>query len=231
MKPGDPEPAVEAFPAPPDSICDEKARLRTALRRRLVAVADGARREAGRRAADHLAGSPAWHSLGTVAAFVSLADEIDTAPLIETVWSAGKRLLLPRVLDRDRLDFAEQSPGGPWHVGRFGIREPRVGAPSVSLGVADLVVVPALAFDRRGGRLGRGAGYYDRALAPLERAGGRPMLVGLALAVQLVDRVPRVAHDVLVDRVLTERGFAEGAAVGPAAEGAGVAAGEREIGE
>ena len=75
--------------------------------------------------------------------------------------------------------------------------------PGESLCGIDLVLVPGIAFDRFGGRVGKGAGYYDRALAPLDKQ-SRPALLGLGFALQLTQRVPMTTHDVYLDAVVTE---------------------------
>ena len=107
----------------------------------------------------------------------------------------------------DTLEFAACSSLDTLGTGRFGIREPTSQHPVVSLADADVVLVPGLAFDGRGGRLGRGAGYYDRALAPIGSVDARRALIGVALSIQIVPAVPMDARDVAVDRVVTERGW------------------------
>lgn len=89
--------------------------------------------------------------------------------------------------------------------GRFGVLEPPAGAPEEAPAVGDAVVVPGVAFDRAGGRLGRGGGHYDRAFPP--GAPGAPLLVGFAHAFQLVECVPSDSHDRRMDAIVTERGM------------------------
>lgn len=196
-----------ADPGEQDEVARAKAQMRRERRALLCSVPAEALREAGSRIALHLASDPAWSAARVVAAFASLPDEVCTEPLLRAAIAAGKQVLLPRVQDGGRLDFVELSMSEGWRVGRFGIREPAGASEAVPLTSADVVLVPGLAFDRAGGRLGRGAGYYDRALAPCLRSAARPALIGLALASQIVSRVPRSAHDVRVDRVVTERGW------------------------
>lgn len=119
----------------------------------------------------------AYRRAGVVTAYAGLGSEARTGPFLRSLLEAGKRLVLPRV-DRERgalglyeiRDLARDPEAGVW-----GISEPK-GNPraAVDLGAVDLALVPGAAFDLRGGRLGHGAGYYDK---PLGGAGGLPPLV------------------------------------------------------
>ena len=137
---------------------------------------------------------PLAASAGTVAAYASVGAEPPTGPLLDAL--RGRRVLLPVLLDDDDLDWAALSADG-LTAGRRGLQEPigpRLGRDAVA--ACDLVVVPALRVDRRGTRLGRGGGSYDRALA---RARGR--VVALLHDGELVDALPADPHDVPVDAV------------------------------
>ncbi|MBK8260601.1 MAG: 5-formyltetrahydrofolate cyclo-ligase [Nannocystis sp.] len=158
-----------------------------------------------------------WREARGIAAFVGVRGEPDTRALLVRALAEGKRLVLPRVLrDSGRLSFvavedlATLRSGQP---GRFGLIEPpqragelAAGSPGAALGV-DLVLVPGLGFDRRGGRLGFGKGYYDRALAPL-RDERLPARVGVCfgefLAPAEAPLIPCAEHDVPVQWVVTE---------------------------
>ena len=189
----------------------EKEVLRRRMRARLAAlpptsVAD----RAGRVVAERVTGGARWRDARTVAVFASLPGEIPTGPLIQAAWTSGRRVLLPRVIAKGALSFHVHVQESPLEPGTFGVAEPSASAAEASLTEADLVFVPGLAFDRRGGRLGRGAGYYDRALAealggdtPRWRA-GETATIGLAFAMQIVDAVPMEPHDVPLDAVITE---------------------------
>jgi 5-formyltetrahydrofolate cyclo-ligase len=171
-----------------------------------TAVAD----RAGRAVAERVTGGVRWRDARTVAVFASLPGEIPTGPLIQAAWTSGRRVLLPRVIAEGALSFHEHVKDAPLESGTFGVAEPSATAAEASLTEADLVFVPGLAFDGRGGRLGRGAGYYDRAIAealagntPRRRA-GESATIGLAFALQIVDAVPMEPHDVPLDAVVTE---------------------------
>ena len=136
-----------------------------------------------------------------VALYVPVGAEVDTGELAHRAAAAGKTLVWPRsVPGSRRMVFASCSPG-EMVPGPLGAPEPPAWAPAVPPGSIDLFVVPGLAFDPAGGRLGRGGGHYDATLAALPPGAPR---VGLAFEAQLVPEVPREPHDVALDAVVTE---------------------------
>ncbi|MFI0239781.1 5-formyltetrahydrofolate cyclo-ligase [Streptomyces sp. NPDC016845] len=147
----------------------------------------------------------------TVAAYVSVGGEPGTAPLLDALRARGTRVLLPVLLDDNDLDWGVYE--GPsslvavQHPGRIALLEPggeRLGPDAVL--AADVVLLPGLAVDGRGMRLGRGGGSYDRVLARLETAGARPALVVLLHDTEVVAHVPEEAHDKAVHAVVTPSG-------------------------
>ncbi len=143
-----------------------------------------------------------------VSAYWPFRTEIDPRPLMQRLIRAGVRIALPLTPAKgsdEPLRFCTWSPGDGLCPGGFGVHEPHPGAETVE---PDLLLVPLLAFDRRGGRLGYGAGHYDRTLQRL-RAIKPIRAIGLAFAAQEVDAVPTQAHDKPLDAILTERAFIE----------------------
>lgn len=138
-----------------------------------------------------------------LAAYSSLPGEVDSKSFFELAHSAGKRLLLPRILGDD-LEFVRVSEGEELVPGRYGIDEPRPERSARRIDPAAIVLVPGIAFDFEGGRLGRGAGYYDRALASIRLVSEETIFVGVGFQSQIVERVPMDPHDVRMDGVLTE---------------------------
>lgn len=139
-----------------------------------------------------------------VALYAAMRGEVGTDLIRTRCLAAGVHLYYPRVMDDGELSFFRHREGDGWVPGRFGIREPRpLPGDEGARGGFDLVVVPGLAFDSRGRRLGQGFGCYDRFLAAL---GGTAVTVGLAFTRQLVPEVPVDAWDVPVDAVVTEDG-------------------------
>jgi 5-formyltetrahydrofolate cyclo-ligase len=140
----------------------------------------------------------------SVAAFSSIQGEVDTLTLLEGVLKAGKKLYLPRVSkDRSQLGFYEVKDLTKLEPGAFGILEPQPRRPA-RVGDLDMMILPGLAFDRRGSRLGFGKGYYDRILPSLKKSA---LSVGLCYSFQVIDRVPVNGADVPVKALLHEKGF------------------------
>ncbi len=143
---------------------------------------------------------------GVVAGYVPFHSEIDPRPLMRALAARCARLCLPVAPTRGSdapLSFRAWREGEPLERGGFGVPEPEPGAALVG---PDLLLVPLLAFDRAGGRLGYGAGHYDRTLAILRAR--RPIIaLGLAYAAQEVERVPTEPHDARLDGIVTERAY------------------------
>jgi 5-formyltetrahydrofolate cyclo-ligase len=138
-----------------------------------------------------------------VSGFSPLKSEISPLPLLRRLADAGASLALPVVVGRGQpLVMRAWSFGAPLVSGVWGIREPPADAPAV---LPDILIVPLLAFDRRGRRLGYGGGYYDRTIARLRAM--KPLIaVGLAFAAQEIAEVPATPRDAPLDLVLTECG-------------------------
>jgi 5-formyltetrahydrofolate cyclo-ligase len=137
----------------------------------------------------------------TVSAFLPIRSEVDLAPLVHGLVAAGRVVGLP-VIKGPRLIFRALVPDAPLVPRGFGTVGPADDAPEV---VPDVMLVPLTVFDRSLDRIGYGKAYYDNTIAALRAAGHRPVLVGVAFALQEVDRVPVEDHDVTLDRIVTER--------------------------
>jgi 5-formyltetrahydrofolate cyclo-ligase len=147
----------------------------------------------------------------TVAAYVSVGSEPGTPALLDALHARGVRVLLPALLADNDLDWGAYDGAASLvrvqHRGKMALLEPageRLGPDAVL--TADAVLLPGLAVDARGMRLGRGGGSYDRVLARLERAGTDPALVVLLYDSEVVDRVPGEPHDRPVHAVVTPSG-------------------------
>jgi 5-formyltetrahydrofolate cyclo-ligase len=137
-----------------------------------------------------------------VAGFMPMKSEINPLPLMRKIAAAGARLALPVVAGKGQpLIMRAWGFGEPLASGVWGIREPPPAAPVVA---PDILIVPLLAFDRAGQRIGYGAGYYDMTIAAL-RAEKEVLAVGLAFAAQEIAAVPATERDAPLDLVLTER--------------------------
>ncbi|MFC7015694.1 5-formyltetrahydrofolate cyclo-ligase [Streptomyces viridiviolaceus] len=185
------------------------------LRREFLKVrnslpADDVRAAAGA-LAERALGLPEVAGARTVAAYVSVGAEPGTLALLDALRARGVRVLLPALLPDNDLDWGlytgESSLARVQHGGRMALFEPageRLGPDAVT--EADVVLLPGLAVDERGMRLGRGGGSYDRVLARLERAGARPALLVLLYDSEVVAHVPEEPHDRPVDAVVTPSG-------------------------
>ncbi|WMX64892.1 5-formyltetrahydrofolate cyclo-ligase [Streptomyces collinus] len=185
------------------------------LRREILAVRNRLTADDLRETSAALAGRalelPELARAGTVAAYVSVGSEPGTLALLDALRARGVRVLLPALLPDNDLDWGpyegEGSLARVQHGSRMALFEPageRLGPDGVT--TADAVLLPGLAVDARGMRLGRGGGSYDRVLARLERAGAYPALVVLLYDSEVVGRVPAEPHDRPVDAVVTPAG-------------------------
>ncbi|MGW3665664.1 5-formyltetrahydrofolate cyclo-ligase [Streptomyces sp. NPDC005141] len=185
------------------------------LRRGFLSVRNGLTADDVRENAAALASRalelPELAHAGTVAAYVSVGSEPGTLALLDTLHARGVRVLLPALMADNDLDWGAytgaDSLARVQHGGRMALLEPageRLGPEAVQ--DADAVLLPGLAVDARGMRLGRGGGSYDRVLARLERSDAHPALVVLLYDTEVVGRVPAEAHDRPVHAVVTPSG-------------------------
>lgn len=168
-------------------------------------------REAATALAERALELPELAHARTVAAYVSVGSEPGTLALLDALRARGVRVLLPVLLPDNDLDWGTYAGSDSLvtvgHGGRMALLEPageRLGPEAVR--EADAVLLPGLAVDARGMRLGRGGGSYDRVLSRLERAGADPALVVLLYDTEVVERVPEEAHDRPVHAVVTPSG-------------------------
>ena len=157
-----------------------------------------------------LRSSPIWHCYTTVLLFLSINYEINTDPLLETALKEGKKAFVPKVYGQGLVFYNVTSVGGLWEKGAFGIREPvGSGEPTAPEDFPALIVVPGLAFDRNGNRLGKGGGYYDRFFGELDTEGRQYAALGLCMDFQVVGSVPAGEKDKRMDWVLTQKKLIE----------------------
>lgn len=177
----------------------KRAMRKQAAARRKAVVAPG---DATRSLIDNLLASGAVPEGAAISGFWPIGSEIDLRPVLIELAARGHAVALPVVAGRDRpLVFRVWHEGDAMKEGQWGIREPLESAPEVTPRV---LLVPLLAFDRAGYRLGYGGGFYDRTLAQL-RAHGDAIAIGAAWAAQEVPAVPHGEHDQPLDWILTER--------------------------
>lgn len=174
-----------------------------ATRRMLLAMRDGLSPEVRAQASDAIGRAALGlidDATRIVALYAEKGSEVATGSLDRWLRERGVRVVYPRVIgDSRKLVFCEVALD-ELMLARFGLREPIATAPVVAASDIDVFFVPGLAFDREGARVGWGRGHYDATLVDAPEA----LLVGLAFACQMVERIDRDPHDVLLDYVVTE---------------------------
>jgi 5-formyltetrahydrofolate cyclo-ligase len=201
-----------------EAVAEDDRKKREALRRTLrekrTALAEGIVRAMSADVCAAVAALPAFVRARKVALYSSVRGEIDPSQLRQLLHDRGAEVAYPRVVSTvpPLLAFCAVAPGETLATGRFEIPEPRAAAP-VAAEELDVILVPGVAFSRRGDRLGFGHGYYDRALAAAPRA----VRIGLCHDFQLLDDLPPRIGDEPVDLVLTphERALTGARALAP----------------
>ncbi len=177
--------------------------MKKKIRKELLAQRDGLppeqRSSKSRKIEERLFALPEFRAARVVMFFASFRSEVETLPMIRRALAEGKRVVLPKVAGRDLALFEIRDVDRDVQTGTWGIPEPVQGA-SVAVQDIDFLIVPGAVFDERGNRLGYGAGYYDRILSNY----GGPT-TALAFEIQVVSKVPVAAHDVPVQKIVTER--------------------------
>lgn len=186
-------------------VTEEKAALRARMRDALAKLPPAQRAREEELVTAAIQSTPEWREARLVCMYRSIKNEFSTVGLANAAWREGKRVAFPRVTTWGGLELHEVRSWQEFVPGAtYGIPEPKADAPPVRARDCDLGIVPGLAFDRQGGRLGRGGGHFDRLVPRLDRAWA------VGFDVQLVERVPREGHDHPVDRVWTAAGQMQG---------------------
>jgi 5-formyltetrahydrofolate cyclo-ligase len=157
---------------------------------------------AGEAIVAHWAREPSLAGVRRVLLYAALPDELPTRPLFEHLRSRGVETLFPRCA-AEQLRYFRVDAWSTLSPGRYGVLEPPARAPRSEVDPEDLVLLPGIAFDREGNRLGQGQGWYDRTFAEHDRG----CLIGAGFALQVVATVPAGSRDRGVGMILTERGF------------------------
>ena len=190
-----------------------KKKLRQQIRQVIEALPASVRRDKSLLAQRAMTALPEFAAAQTVMIYLSMVEEVDTAHIALQAWAAGKRVLAPRVhlADHSMEAFEIHSLHERLVPGPYDILQPAEGNlwPPEQI---DLIVVPALAFSRHGGRLGRGAGFYDRFLLrardmTLNGQRALTLAVGLAFDEQVLDDLPMFDHDQPIDILVSDKGL------------------------
>ena len=171
------------------------------------------RQKASTAAAGHFINSPFFHDYQHFACYQALSEEFPTKPLIQALWQAGKTCYLPLVSSQENkiLRFALYDENMTLALNRYHVLEPSAPSQVLSGAEMDVVLLPLLAFDNQGNRLGTGGGYYDHTfaftLSPDAAPRKKPRLIGLAYELQRVETIPHEFFDVPLEAVITEAGL------------------------
>lgn len=194
---------------------ETKRRMRETMERLRKEIPAPVREEASAAICRHLFGLcenlAGGRALLTIMSFMPFRGEVDVLPLTRNLWAEGYLVAMPKI-DRgtNRMKVYLVKSMADMEPGACGIMEPKKNCALVQNVSIDLVVMPGLAFDRAGGRLGYGGGYYDRFFRDWMEEGLKiPTKVGVCYDRQLADKIPMEIHDCRVDCVVTEQGILE----------------------
>jgi 5-formyltetrahydrofolate cyclo-ligase len=185
-----------------------KSSLRKRMRQQRAALEHGRRQDLDRRINRHLVALASQPDIDVVTAFMAFDGEPDLLPGLEHLQGIGKTVGLPVILDRPGravITFRQWLPDCPLEANRYGILEPTDTA-EIRVPEIDLALIPLVAWDPSGGRLGMGASFYDRLFQPYAGM-SRPQRVGVAYGLQRTDSVPAEPWDIRMHGILTEDGF------------------------
>ncbi|MBI4116059.1 MAG: 5-formyltetrahydrofolate cyclo-ligase [Candidatus Omnitrophica bacterium] len=174
--------------------------MRKELRQNLARVGPEERSRKSRIVLERLFSHPKFAVARTLLSYIAKDSEVETAPIFETARKEGKKVYAPR-LNTDKKEFViiEVKGAEKLIANQYGILEPPLDPKSIGNPEdLDLVIVPGLGFDKEGGRLGRGEGYFDQFLKKAAKA----YKIGLAFDCQMIERVPRGPHDMVLNEVL-----------------------------
>ena len=183
-----------------EQVAQAKAAMRAQVRELRAAITPEARAAASGAACERLLAHPALTRARVVAAYGAMPDEIDCSAATAWLRERGVEVALPRIAGHGLLTLHTVRGPRDLERGPFGLLQPHEGAPGLEPHLVDVMVVPGVAFDAAGRRLGLGGGFYDRLLARLR---ADCVLLGFAFDEQVVDEVPCLPHDARVHAVVT----------------------------
>ncbi len=191
---------------------NSRATLRQAIRQQRRALTPAQRQHYARQLASHIVHSRLFRPAQHIACYLANDGEMDLSPVIQRIWSMSKQCYLPILSEgkEKQMWFAPYQAGDTLIPNRYGIPEPDCHSDAwLAPQQLELVLMPLVAFDDQGNRLGMGGGYYDRSFAFLTRPHGikKPRLVGVAYELQRVDTLPFEPWDVPMNAIATETGL------------------------
>lgn len=170
-------------------------------------ISESHRQQAAATAATLLSEHPAFKKSEHIACYWAHNNEFETLPIIQTIWRGEKKCYLPVLCEGRTLAFARYEEGDVLEVNQFGILEPFDFSRKIPIEKLDLIIMPLIAYDSYGRRLGMGGGYYDRTLAFTHGQNNKPHLVGLAYTTQHTEELPSDSWDVKMHSIITDKGI------------------------
>lgn len=179
----------------------KKKLLRTRLLKKRKDLSRALRRQKSRKIFARLFKVPKFRKAEKIAVYFSVTPEVETRPLLARLLK-NRRIFLPRVdpCKKGLVLHRVKALGRDLRKGAYSIMEPRPRCPRADASMMDLMIVPGVGFDKKGNRLGRGAGYYDRLLKKAKKV----HKIGICFREQIVGKIPMTGHDVPVDQVITD---------------------------
>lgn len=188
---------------PNRAIATEKRKLREAMQKRRMALPHASMLSASQSVARHYADHPILAFAPSFAGYIAMRGELDVLSIFTIMARFEKQTALPCIVGEKSLLFRQWTPGDALTRHPIGAQEPLSTQPSL---IPAVVLVPLLAFDGAGYRLGYGGGYYDRTMDSMREFPTPPLFIGVGYSMQEVDQLPTEAHDAPLDGILTELG-------------------------
>lgn len=179
----------------------DKSALRKEFIAKRKALSDDLKTKYSKQICEHIMNMPQFKLAKTVAAYSAIGSEVSLSPII---FGSVKKIVLPVCVEGDTLVFKAVGDETDLETGSFGILEPISSTPEIPPEEIDLILIPGAAFDKTGGRIGYGKGYYDRILPYLSE---KCETVGVAYSLQIADEIETEPHDVKVSLIVTEEGI------------------------
>lgn len=184
-----------------------KADIRAEYLRIRNSISESSRQQAAILAAEYLVTHPVFKKSTHIACYCAHKNEFETIPIIQTIWRAGKKCYLPVLCEGKALSFVGYEDGDTLDVNQYGILEPFNFAKKIAHEKLDMVLMPLVAYDAMGARLGMGGGFYDRTFAFIYAQHVSPHLAGLAYTSQFSEDLPTDPWDIKLNSVITEQGI------------------------
>jgi 5-formyltetrahydrofolate cyclo-ligase len=177
------------------------------IRKRIIELRDSMnlelKEEMDREIFNRLVSNDIFKKANIIFSFVSFGSEVDTRRFIEYALSVGKTICVPKVISmKEGMEIRELKEFGQLKTGFYGVQEPNDTCRIMDREEIDLILMPGVAFDRYGGRIGYGGGFYDRFLTNLTKKVDK---IAVAYEIQIVNRIKTSEHDVNVDMIITEK--------------------------